>query len=197
MNPLEQPLKRTSIQRKWVKCGKKGCDKCPHGPYLYRQWRDGDRVRTEYLGPMKAPKLPEGAALAGPAVAATGSGTVPRARPKAKEGIPRRKHPMKVGDSVRFSADKQPVWIILKGKRQFAREDAPPMRVDKVGWGVFGGERRIYPYALLVLEDGRPVYHPYDATMAFADPQRRLDRRFPAPLLEKVVVNRPRRRKKG
>jgi len=39
-----------SIQTKWIKCGKSDCKTCPHGPYYYAMWRDGDRVRTKYLG---------------------------------------------------------------------------------------------------------------------------------------------------
>lgn len=32
-----------------IPCGP-GCDGCPHGPYLYAKWRDGDTVRTKYVG---------------------------------------------------------------------------------------------------------------------------------------------------
>jgi hypothetical protein len=32
-----------------VPCGP-GCDGCPHGPYRWGKWRDGDTVRTIYLG---------------------------------------------------------------------------------------------------------------------------------------------------
>jgi len=35
---------------KEVPCGKKNCSSCPHGPYKYRVYRDGDTVKTEYLG---------------------------------------------------------------------------------------------------------------------------------------------------
>lgn len=37
------------IVEKKIPCGK-DCDGCPHGPYKYRAYRDGDTVRTEYLG---------------------------------------------------------------------------------------------------------------------------------------------------
>jgi hypothetical protein len=37
------------VHRIAVDCGP-GCDGCPHGPYRYAKWRDGDTVRTEYLG---------------------------------------------------------------------------------------------------------------------------------------------------
>lgn len=32
-----------------VNCGK-DCSGCPHGPYRYRSYRDGDSTKTEYLG---------------------------------------------------------------------------------------------------------------------------------------------------
>jgi len=37
---------------KKVPCGKDSCSTCPHGPYEYRNYRDGDKVRTEYIGPV-------------------------------------------------------------------------------------------------------------------------------------------------
>lgn len=33
-----------------VVCGKEGCSKCPHGPYWYVRWKQGDRVVTKYVG---------------------------------------------------------------------------------------------------------------------------------------------------
>lgn len=33
-----------------VVCGKTGCGKCPHGPYWYVRWKQGDRVVTKYIG---------------------------------------------------------------------------------------------------------------------------------------------------
>lgn len=41
-----------------VRCGKKGCTRCPHGPYWYAYWREGGRMRSRYIGK----SLPEGAA---------------------------------------------------------------------------------------------------------------------------------------
>lgn len=32
-----------------VKCGK-DCAGCPHGPYLYKYWREGKRLRKAYVG---------------------------------------------------------------------------------------------------------------------------------------------------
>jgi len=38
------------IRIRKVKCNRKGCGSCPHGPYAYLGYRDGDRVREIYLG---------------------------------------------------------------------------------------------------------------------------------------------------
>ena len=40
------------VCRQWVRCGRKNC-RCahgrPHGPYHYRFWRDGGRLRKAYV----------------------------------------------------------------------------------------------------------------------------------------------------
>jgi hypothetical protein len=33
-----------------VKCGKPGCKSCPHGPYWYAYFREGDKLRSRYIG---------------------------------------------------------------------------------------------------------------------------------------------------
>lgn len=33
-----------------VKCGKRGCTRCPHGPYWYAYWREEGRLRSRYVG---------------------------------------------------------------------------------------------------------------------------------------------------
>ncbi|MFN2594263.1 MAG: hypothetical protein ABR579_05180 [Actinomycetota bacterium] len=33
-----------------VRCGKPGCNSCPHGPYWYAYYREGGRLRSHYLG---------------------------------------------------------------------------------------------------------------------------------------------------
>src|SRR5262245_58841038 len=36
----------------WVLCGREGCrcaQGCPHGPYFYRFWREGGRLRKQYV----------------------------------------------------------------------------------------------------------------------------------------------------
>ncbi|HWL64848.1 MAG TPA: hypothetical protein VNP73_02645 [Actinomycetota bacterium] len=33
-----------------VRCGKPNCKSCPHGPYWYAYYRDGDRLKSRYIG---------------------------------------------------------------------------------------------------------------------------------------------------
>ncbi len=33
-----------------VKCGKPNCNSCPHGPYWYAYYREGDRLKSRYIG---------------------------------------------------------------------------------------------------------------------------------------------------
>jgi hypothetical protein len=40
-----------------VRCGKPNCRSCPHGPYWYAYYREGDKLRSRYVGR----ELPEGA----------------------------------------------------------------------------------------------------------------------------------------
>ena len=35
---------------KKVPCGKDNCSTCPHGPYLYLVWREGDSLNWDYQG---------------------------------------------------------------------------------------------------------------------------------------------------
>lgn len=156
---------RSSIRVKYIRCGRRDCGRCPHGPYLYRVWRDGHRVRTEYIG--------RAFALAD-------------SRGRADDASTREPHPYKAGDSVRFLADAHPYWITLVGLRPTAHEDCPPMRVAAVGWGRFGRKGSLYAYVTLETTAGVPVHHPYDATFCSPDPAGRLDRRFPVPLVERV-----------
>jgi hypothetical protein len=41
---------RVSYRQQRVRCGKAGCTRCPHGPYWYAFWREGGRVRSQYVG---------------------------------------------------------------------------------------------------------------------------------------------------
>lgn len=34
----------------YVKCGKAGCRRCPHGPYWYAYWRQDGKLRKRYIG---------------------------------------------------------------------------------------------------------------------------------------------------
>lgn len=164
MARIYRQMIRTSIQRKWVSCGKTDCTRCrngyKHGPYLYRVWREGQRVRTQYLGPMRAPQLADKQAVA---------------------------HPFIPGQVVQFG-NNRPIWVLVKGKKQFTRDDAPAMVVEKIGWAVFGAQKKVYPYVTLRLGNplGPNVFHPYNEMLSAPDPFGRLDRRFPAPLLQKI-----------
>ena len=51
-----------SYRRQWVRCGKKGCTTCPHGPYWYGYWRESGRLRSRYVGK----ELPDEAAPSTP-----------------------------------------------------------------------------------------------------------------------------------
>jgi hypothetical protein len=33
-----------------VRCGKRGCTRCPHGPYWYAYWREDGRLKSRYIG---------------------------------------------------------------------------------------------------------------------------------------------------
>jgi hypothetical protein len=37
------------LKIRYIKCGK-DCKKCPHGAYVYLQWREGDKIKSQYLG---------------------------------------------------------------------------------------------------------------------------------------------------
>ena len=41
---------RGSYRQQLVRCGKKACTRCPHGPYWYRYWREDGRLRSRYIG---------------------------------------------------------------------------------------------------------------------------------------------------
>lgn len=41
---------KVSFRQQHVRCGKENCNRCPHGPYWYAYWRDGDKVRSRYIG---------------------------------------------------------------------------------------------------------------------------------------------------
>jgi hypothetical protein len=39
-----------AYRHEWVRCGKTNCRSCPHGPYWYHYWREGKKIRKEYVG---------------------------------------------------------------------------------------------------------------------------------------------------
>ncbi len=41
---------RVTYRQESVKCGKRGCGRCPHGPYWYAYWREEGRLRSRYIG---------------------------------------------------------------------------------------------------------------------------------------------------
>jgi len=41
---------KVTFRQQSVRCGKKGCTSCPHGPYWYAYWREGGRMRSRYVG---------------------------------------------------------------------------------------------------------------------------------------------------
>ena len=47
-----------TYRRQEVRCGKRGCTRCPHGPYWYAYWREDGRLKSRYIGR----DLPESAA---------------------------------------------------------------------------------------------------------------------------------------
>jgi hypothetical protein len=57
---------KITYRQEYVKCGKSGCNRCPHGPYWYGYWSDKGKTRKKYIGktmhgsskPTKAPASP-------------------------------------------------------------------------------------------------------------------------------------------
>jgi len=43
-------MKKETYRREYVRCGKRGCKRCPHGPYWYAYWKEGKRLRKRYCG---------------------------------------------------------------------------------------------------------------------------------------------------
>ncbi|MDX1468514.1 MAG: hypothetical protein R3258_04180 [Acidimicrobiia bacterium] len=39
-----------SLRQQHVRCGKRDCSKCPHGPYWYAYWTEDGRRRSKYVG---------------------------------------------------------------------------------------------------------------------------------------------------
>jgi hypothetical protein len=41
---------KITYRQEHVRCGRKNCTRCPHGPYWYAYWREDGRVRSRYIG---------------------------------------------------------------------------------------------------------------------------------------------------
>jgi hypothetical protein len=41
---------RVRLRKQAVRCGKAGCNSCPHGPYWYAYWTEDGRRRSRYVG---------------------------------------------------------------------------------------------------------------------------------------------------
>ena len=39
-----------TYRQEHVRCGKRGCATCPHGPYWYAYWKEDGRTRKRYVG---------------------------------------------------------------------------------------------------------------------------------------------------
>ncbi len=39
-----------SIVAKYIRCGKEGCRRCPHGPYYYLVYKEDGKTKWKYLG---------------------------------------------------------------------------------------------------------------------------------------------------
>lgn len=44
------PEPSISMRRQMVRCGKRGCTRCPHGPYWYAYWTEDGKRRSRYVG---------------------------------------------------------------------------------------------------------------------------------------------------
>jgi hypothetical protein len=41
---------KITFRQELVRCGRRGCTRCPHGPYWYAYWREDGRLRSRYIG---------------------------------------------------------------------------------------------------------------------------------------------------
>jgi hypothetical protein len=44
------PAPEVRLRSQMVRCGKKNCTACPHGPYWYAYWWEDGKRRSRYLG---------------------------------------------------------------------------------------------------------------------------------------------------
>ncbi|MEE8376599.1 MAG: hypothetical protein V3S26_09805 [Acidimicrobiia bacterium] len=41
---------QVSMRQQMVRCGKRDCTKCPHGPYWYAYWTENGKRKSRYVG---------------------------------------------------------------------------------------------------------------------------------------------------
>jgi hypothetical protein len=46
----EPEAPKASYRQEHVRCGKRGCSRCPHGPYWYAYYKEDGRTRKQYIG---------------------------------------------------------------------------------------------------------------------------------------------------
>jgi hypothetical protein len=44
---------KITYRQEMIKCGKKNCKRCPHGPYWYSYWTENGKLKKKYLGKHK------------------------------------------------------------------------------------------------------------------------------------------------
>lgn len=47
---MEAQIGSITFRSETVRCGKKNCSRCPHGPYWYAYWKENGRTRSRYIG---------------------------------------------------------------------------------------------------------------------------------------------------
>jgi len=58
---MSRPVQRLGSRNGWtyqaemVECGDDDCRSCPHGPYVYRYKKKGDRTISEYVSKSEVP----------------------------------------------------------------------------------------------------------------------------------------------
>jgi len=50
-------MAKFTLRDEMVKCGRKGCKSCPHGPYRYAYWSERGRTRKLYIGKIEKPPV--------------------------------------------------------------------------------------------------------------------------------------------
>lgn len=48
--PVDTQAPSFRLRQRMVRCGKRECSSCPHGPYWYAFWSENGRRRSRYVG---------------------------------------------------------------------------------------------------------------------------------------------------